>query len=448
VANILNFPKIFPGASVVRLERNYRSTQPVLDVSNAILAEAEEKFDKKLYTLRADGETPRLVRSMSDVSQAGLVLQRVRELARDHPLHDMAVLFRAGYQSYPLELALTKAGIPFRKYGGVRFHEAAHIKDVLALLRLVRNPGDALAWRRAAAHVKGVGEKTCARIAAESMAGDAKALGKRRKKNTQLDELFTELDEVRALGSFQAQFSRILGFYQPILVQLYPDDYPRRQAGLEELSQMAAAYQDLDGFLADLVLDPEEREAPPEEELVLSTVHSAKGLEFAAVLLIDLVEERFPMKRALDKPEDMEEERRLMYVACTRARDSLTLFAPESLWSRYKGVSEPARVSPFVRDVPYACLEVHRETIGGGLRKEQAGRPAVKPMEPPEPDPSIQTPPPEPSNAHGKQDLGMCRHRIFGTGKVLAFLPPNKYQVNFPGFGLKVIIGDYLEMLQ
>ncbi len=178
-------------------------------------------------------------------------------------------------------------------------------------------------------------------------------------------------------------------------------------------------------------------------------MHSAKGLEFSAVLLIDLVEERFPMKRALDKPDDLEEERRLMYVACTRARDSLTLFAPESLYNRFKSVSEPARVSPFVRDVPYSSLDVRRETIGGGLVREGASRAEVKPMPAPRPpaDDFIDEPPPPPAGGMRKQDFGMCRHRIFGQGKVIAFMPPNKYQVNFPGFGLKVIIEDYLEML-
>jgi DNA helicase-2/ATP-dependent DNA helicase PcrA len=451
VANILGFPNIFPGAKVVRLERNYRSTQPILDVSNAILAEAREKFDKRLYTERTAGETPRLIRTMSDVSQAGRVLERIRELRQSYPLHEIAVLFRAGYQSYPLELALTKAGTPFRKYGGVRFHEAAHVKDVLAFLRLVRNPGDALAWRRAAAYIKGVGEKTCNKIALESLAGDEKALDKRKKKNPQLDELFTELDAIRGLKDFQSKLSRVIGFYQPIMVQLFPDDYPRRQAGLEELAQIGAAYKNLDEFLADLVLDPREDDAHPEDELVLTTVHSAKGLEFSAVILIDLVEERFPMKRALDRPDDMEEERRLMYVACTRAKDSLTLFAPECLWSRFKSMSEPARVSPFVRDVPYASLDVYWETIGGGLARESGRAPEIIPLTPPalDPDPGIEPgaqPAASPAIGRGSKDLGMCRHRIFGSGKIVAFLPPNKYQVNFPGFGLKVIIEDYLEM--
>lgn len=448
VANILDFPKIFKDAKLIRLERNYRSTQAILNLTNHILAGAHTKFDKTLVSDRNTGRLPRIVHPLSDQTQAKQVVEEVIKLAKKYPLHDIAVLFRAGYQSYPLEVALSRVGIRYQKYGGLRFHEAAHIKDVLAYLRLTHNPADMVAWRRVFAPIKGIGPKTADRIAKARLTADGKYIAKAMKRFPALRELFDHLDGLRNCSRPGQALERINMFYQPILAELYPDDYPKRQTGLDQLSQIATNYTTIDDFLADLTLDgDQEEEKRKEHALVLSTVHSSKGLEWSAVLIIDLVEDRFPSKRALARPEDMDEERRLLYVACTRAKDSLTMFVPATIFNRFNAVSEPATPSPFIAELPGDCAEMWRETYASGLRQEtqHAGTHAsglngnAAPAEPSE---TV-----SPGPATGTPKLGICRHKIFGQGKIIAQIPPNKYRVNFPGFGLKVIVADYLELL-
>ncbi len=182
VDNILDFPQIFTNTKLVRLEQNYRSVQPVLDLTNSLLAEARTKFDKALFSDRKEGPMPQVVRALSDQSQASLVLDKVVELAKRLPLHEIAVLFRAGYQAFPLEVALKRMGLDYQKFGGIRFHEAAHIKDVLAFLRLAVNPSDMPAWRRVLEPLKGIGPKTADRIARSVLFKDDKYLDTRKKK--------------------------------------------------------------------------------------------------------------------------------------------------------------------------------------------------------------------------------------------------------------------------
>ena len=452
VANILEFPKTFPGTKIIRLERNYRSTQPILDVTNAILAGAQEKFDKTLYTENRDGPAPRLVQTLSDQTQAKQVVDRVIELSRRHPLHEIAVLFRAGYNAFPVEVALNKVGIDYRKYGGMRFHEAAHVKDVLAYLRLIHNPADRIAWARVLEPIKGIGPKTANRLVDALLDGDDKYLNTQKIKRPELAELLAELDLWRASDLRPAAaVEKAVAFYEPVLLAKYPDDYPRRQAGLDQLAQIATDYGALEVFLSDLTLDGDQDEQErPEDTLVLSTVHSAKGLEWNAVLVIDLVEDRFPSKKALQRADTMEEERRLLYVACTRARQSLTLFAPSTVYNRFNGMSEPTTTSPFIRELPAASIELWREGYAGGVKRVggadmAADAPSTERTAPESPDDSTTAAPRAPRTK--PEDMGFCRHRIFGQGKVVAEVPPNKYRVNFPGFGLKVIVGDYLEFL-
>ncbi len=442
VANILEYPKIFEGTKVIRLEQNYRSVQPILTMTNHILANAHTKFDKKLFSDRQSDRLPEIIYSISDQTQARLVVDKVIELSRKYLLHEIAVLFRAGYQSYHLEVALTRIGIKYQKYGGIRFHEAAHVKDVICYLRLVLNSHDTMAWQRALEHIKGVGPKTVAKIyEAMHTDGGETYLGKMRKKHAELDDLLNELDAIRATpGKPSATIDRVMAFYQPILTQKYPDDYPKRQAGLEQLSQIAANYSDLETFLGDLSLDGDpDEEKRKDNALVLSTVHSSKGLEWKAVLIIDCVEDRFPSKKSLNRPEDLEEERRLMYVACTRAMDSLHLFVPKTIYNRYNGVSDPALPSPFVLELPNHTFERLQEAYSGGLERKRRERP-----------PSMAAPRDMEKSSTTTTDpgsLGFCRHKIFGKGKIIARVEPNKYRINFPGFGLKVIIEDYVELI-
>ncbi|MBG0789294.1 MAG: ATP-dependent helicase [Desulfovibrionaceae bacterium] len=447
VANILEFPKIFKGTKIVRLEKNYRSVQPILDLTNEILHGASVKFDKNLYSDLKSDRLPEVVYPISDRTQARLVVDRIIELSKKYMLHDIAVLFRAGYQSFPLEVALTRIGIDYQKFGGIRFHEAAHIKDVLACIRLVLNPHDRLAWQRAMEHIKGVGPKTVAKLYAAMHTKDPKSekyLANMISKHEPLKELLRELDMLRAMPPKPgAILESLLAFYQPVLMEKYPDDYPKRQAGLEQLSQIAAGYSDLETFIGDLSLDGDpDEEKRKENAVVLSTVHSAKGLEWSAVILIDLVEDRFPSRKAMQRAEDLEEERRLMYVACTRAKECLSLFVPSSVFNRASGMSEPTLPSPFVTELPDTAYDRLNESYGGGLEKRRASVSL--------PSPSAATVTDDGAPARHKADpkkLGFCKHKIFGKGKIIAFIEPNKYRVNFPGFGLKVIIGDYLELL-
>ena len=472
VRNILDFPKLFPGTRVIRLEENYRSTQPVLDVANAVLAPASEGFRKNLFTTKENTpKTPRvrLVRPMSDLTQANVVAARVEELLDRYQAKEIAVLFRAGYQSYHLEVALSKRGIKFRKYGGLRYAEAVHVKDVVAFVRLAINPLDMPSFERVAGLSKGVGTKTAEKIYHVAAQGDFDAL---RKACTKYPDLWSDmllLDKLREHNLTPAALiEMVIEHYTPRLQAIFPDDWPRRQQGLSELAHIASAYTDLEQFVADLSLETPEDDADEFDEagrVVLSTIHSSKGLEWDAVILLDLVEDRFPSRHALVRPEDFEEERRLMYVACTRAREDLELFVPATLYSRQNGGNEPATPSPFVRELPFSALEEWQEGYTGRISKRStsfAGDPAFSrpsldiPRELANPNAGRVKgvfPPPVIPEAKGNRaaskggaGCGYCGHKVFGRGKIVEQLPPDKCRVNFPGFGLKVILSAFLTL--
>ena len=460
VRNILDFPKLFPGTRVIRLEENYRSTQPVLDVANAVLAPASEGFRKNLFTTKENTpKTPRvrLVRPMSDLTQANVVAARVEELLDRYQAKEIAVLFRAGYQSYHLEVALSKRGIKFRKYGGLRYAEAVHVKDVVAFVRLAINPLDMPSFERVAGLSKGVGTKTAEKIYHVAAQGDFDAL---RKACTKYPDLWSDmllLDKLREHNLTPAALiEMVIEHYTPRLQAIFPDDWPRRQQGLSELAHIASAYTDLEQFVADLSLETPEDDADEFDEagrVVLSTIHSSKGLEWDAVILLDLVEDRFPSRHAL------------VYVACPRAREDLELFVPATLYSRQNGGNEPATPSPFVRELPFSALEEWQEGYTGRISKRStsfAGDPAfsrpsldiprelanpnagrVKGVFPP---PVIPEAKGDRAASKGGAGCGYCRHKVFGRGKIVEQLPPDKCRVNFPGFGLKVILSAFLTL--
>ena len=511
VHNILDFPKLFHNTRIIRLEENYRSVQPVLDIANCLLANTTEGYRKHLFSRRpAPSEAAvTLYRPLSDLTQAQLAARRVEEMLATVPAREIAVLFRSGYQSYHLELELNKRGIGFRKYGGLRYAEAAHVKDVMAFARLVSNPLDLPSFDRIAALSRGIGPKTSRKLFALAGGGDEAALKKACSRWPDFLENMALINELRMTGPRPEEvIGRILEHYRPKMEELFPDDWPRRLQGLEEMSTIASSYEDLQLFIADISLDNPE-EAPEEEDgdqkITLSTVHSAKGLEWSAVLIIDLVEDRFPSRHALVRPEDFEEERRLMYVACTRAKDTLDLFVPLSLYSRSSGGQEPASPSPFVRELPSDILDEIYENYGGALtrrRIKEAPQPAPAFggssqnrrrswhwNEEGEEEPSFSSrrkreeddwPPrdrdfepvprsredaddaymaavrdavrngrtldEDPDQKPAKKKLGFCRHRLFGRGKIVEEIPPDKYRVNFPGLGLKIILADYLTL--
>jgi DNA helicase-2/ATP-dependent DNA helicase PcrA len=351
--NILDFPEQFPGATVVTLEQNYRSTQPILDVTNELISRAAERFTKNLWTRREGGEAPWLVAARDEEEQTRFVVDRVLELHEEGvPLREIAVLFRAGYMSAALEIELANRKIPFEKWGGLKFLEAAHVKDVLAFLRVLENPRDEVSWYRVFMLLPGVGDAT-ARAAIEVMAEhawDPDALARyapparAAAAHGALLALVAEL-RARQLGeeSVGAEIARVRRFYDAILRERYDRPEPRL-SDLDQLQAIAGGYPDRAAFLSTLALEPPSATQDlagasrgEDDLLVLSTAHSAKGKEWDAVFLIWAVDGWFPMARALGDDEETDEERRLMYVALTRARHHLSVVYPLNAYSSRRG---------------------------------------------------------------------------------------------------------------
>ncbi len=331
VENILSFEARF-GAAVVTLEDNYRSTQPVLDAANALLAEAGRQYRKELRSLKGEGPKPRLVTVADDAGQAGYVVARVLEAREEGTdLKRQAVLFRSSHHSDVLELELVKRNIPYVKYGGLKFLEAAHVKDVLAVLRWADNPRNRVAAWRALQLIPGVGPKGAERAwtAFEASSHRWAAL---KSASKAFDALVSGLAD--PLTPWPGQMQRVREWYAPIMERLY--DAPEVRAGdLLQLERIAATCGAREPFLTELALDPPQASGDlagephlDEDTLVLSTVHSAKGQEWDAVYLLNVTDGSFPNEFATGKPEAIEEERRLLYVAMTRAKTKLELIAP------------------------------------------------------------------------------------------------------------------------
>ncbi|MBX6333562.1 MAG: ATP-dependent helicase, partial [Gemmatimonadaceae bacterium] len=351
IRNILDFPNHFPGATVITLERNYRSTQPILDVTNTLISRARERYTKQLWTERREGERPLLVTARDEEEQTRYVVDRVLELHEaGTPLREIAVLFRAGYMSAALEIELTNRKIAFEKWGGLKFLEAAHVKDVLAFLRILENPRDEVSWYRVLLLLPGVGDAT-ARAALEAIAArgwDPRALAafspppRARAAHAALVAL---LDALHTLGErspehpVPAEIELLRHVYDDILRERYDNPDPRL-ADLDQLQRIAASFPSRAAFLAELALEPpsatQDLAGPSgtsDDALGLSTVHSAKGREWDAVFIITAVDGCFPLSRAMRTTEELEEERRLMYVAMTRARHHLTVVYPMNAYS-------------------------------------------------------------------------------------------------------------------
>ncbi len=352
--NILDFPKQFAGATVVTLEQNYRSTQPILNVTNTLISRAEERFTKNLWTDRSGNELPWLVAARDEQQQTQFVVDRILELHEEGtPLGKIAVLFRAGYMSADLEIELTNRKIPFEKWGGLKFLEAAHVKDVLAFLRILENPRDEVSWYRILLLLPGIGDAT-ARAAIDTMAtaawestafGRYKPPPRARAAHAALVELLDALRSAPVLDHAQvaADIGRVRILYDNILRERY-DRVEPRIADLDQLQVIAAGYPDRAAFLSALALEPPQatQDLPggtreDEDALVLSTAHSAKGKEWDAVFVIWAVDGWFPSARCLNNDEETEEERRLMYVALTRARNYLSVTYPLNAYSSRRG---------------------------------------------------------------------------------------------------------------
>ncbi len=352
--NILEFPKQFAGATVVALEQNYRSTQPILSVTNTLISRAAERFTKNLWTERTGGEAPWLVTARDEQQQTQFVVDRILELHEEGtPLREIAVLFRAGYMSADLEIELTNRKIPFEKWGGLKFLEAAHVKDVLAFLRIIENPRDEVSWYRLLLLLPGIGDAT-ARAAIDAMASaawESTAFGRysppprARAAHAALVGLLDGLRSGPTQDEAQvaADIARVRLLYDNILRERY-DKVEPRLADLDQLQTIAAGYPDRAAFLSALALEPpqatQDLATGTREEndcLILSTAHSAKGKEWDAVFVIWAVDGWFPSARCLNDDEETEEERRLMYVALTRARNHLSVSYPLNAYSSRRG---------------------------------------------------------------------------------------------------------------
>ncbi|MCC6736148.1 MAG: ATP-dependent helicase [Bauldia sp.] len=345
VRNILDFPAAFsPPASVVTLDRNYRSTQPILAAANAVIGLAAERFTKNLRSDRRSDERPELVTVRDEADQARFIVERIldnREVGT--VLKAQAVLFRTSSHSAPLELELTRRNIPFVKFGGLKFLEAAHVKDMLAVLRFAENPRDRIAGFRLLQLLPGFGPKTAESVL-DVIAGAPDATAAARDLPAPRGaadwapfvDLFCGL---RGSGAaWPADIDAVRRWYQPHLERLY-EDAEVRASDLVQLEQIAAGFPSRERFLTDLTLDPpdatSDESGPPtkdEDYLILSTIHSAKGQEWKAVFLLNGVDGCIPSDLGTGTSEDIEEERRLLYVAMTRAKDRLSIVLPQRFY--------------------------------------------------------------------------------------------------------------------
>ncbi len=371
--NIMDFPKLFPDTRIIKLEENYRSLQGILDLSNQVISQAAEKYTKALFTRRSGEVRPILIRAEDEHMQSRFVAQRILELREEGvDLDQIAVLFRSSFHSFDLELELQRCDIPFIKRGGFKFIETAHIKDALAHLRVIANPVDAVSWLRVLLLLKGIGQRKAHQLIETLVASGqphqhlaaAAAAGK-----GNIEALNRLVKLLQGLGDETArpgdQLAAVLDYYLPLMRDAYPDDYPKRERDLEHFQTIAERYRSLRSMLADMALEPPNDSigdvlaVTPEEGLVtLSTIHSAKGLEWKVVFLIWAADGRFPAPQSAD-PESLEEERRLMYVAGTRARDELYISYPIRMFDRSLGYVM-GRVSRFLEDLAPEILPAAR----------------------------------------------------------------------------------------
>jgi DNA helicase-2/ATP-dependent DNA helicase PcrA len=344
--HMLEFPERFPGARVVTLDRNYRSTPAILASANAMMAEAGEGYAKQLWSTRPEGARPQLVTCVDETAQSAMVCEAVLEQReRGVALREQAVLFRTGHHSDGLELELARRNIPFVKFGGLKFLESAHVKDLLALVRILENPSDELAWHRVLGLVDGVGPATTRRLVEELGVAEAAALARLLGDDCPRFPAAAAADLAglrAALGDCAgddlapaAQVERLALACRTLFARRYPTTASVRLTDLGHLQTLAADYTSRSRFLAELTLDPPsstgDLAGPPhldDDYLVLSTIHSAKGGEWRVVHVIHVSDGNIPSDMALSSPEEVEEERRLLYVALTRARDTLVVSYP------------------------------------------------------------------------------------------------------------------------
>ena len=336
--NIMDFPKIFNDCKITRLEQNYRSTQNILNLTNEIIANAKEKFTKTLFSDITGGDKPCYITPFDTYEQAKFIAKEIEDLHKSGiKLSKIAVLFRSSFHSNELELEVKSRHIPYEKFGGIKFTETAHLKDLIAILRITFNHLDFISWVRVLKWFEGVGEKTAINIASSISENGSDYEGlvsdkfTSKKFGTDLKNLYdllinlkrSDIDPIK-------QIERIVEYYKPHFEMLYDDNW-RRVADLDSIVELAHKYEKLEPFLTDVTLDPpqssNQSDEDDEDKLVLSTIHSSKGLEWDTVFVIGLNNGYMPSARSMDTIEAIEEERRLFYVAATRAETKLYILS-------------------------------------------------------------------------------------------------------------------------
>lgn len=447
--NMFDFSSHFPDARAITLEENYRSTQPVLSFTNAIMERASDKFTKCLYTKRTGGELPKVIDTGTEPEQAMFVCRTIKEqIDQGRSLSDFAVLFRAGYHSFELEAELARQSIRYVKFGGFKFLESAHIKDFLAHLRVVINRDDTVSWVRILRLVKNVGRGKSQAIIRwmqdnripPAKIGQWPGAGKKDGGLKNLSQLISDLAKKGITPKKAAE--KVMEYYVPVLKTKF-DDYPKRQRELEQLIPMAGRYSKLRGFLDDLVLEPPTSSAdinPGEiaESLTLSTIHSAKGLEWPVVLIIWIMEGRFPPSRAYNNTMVLEEERRLMYVAATRAKDRLIMCYPgresANFWPAWGngGNNSTKGMSSFIQGLPEELVSYE----SAGIQKKIPVRPHRRKTSP-----TLKAPE---NSSYGGISMGdRVNHPAFGAGVVSKFIADDKVEVLFRKAGRKLLHLEY-----
>jgi DNA helicase-2/ATP-dependent DNA helicase PcrA len=361
--NIMNFPKSFKNVKIIKLEENFRSTPQILNFANRLYEGAIQKYDKVLFSRKGSGDLPMILAAASTELQSQFIIEKILDLHESGiPLSEMAVLFRSSFFSFDLEIALSKANIPFQKFGGIKFIETAHIKDILAILRIVLNPKDVVCWFRVLLLHEGVGPKTAQRILDALAEGrislqhnpeslDGKLVGEK------LFPLFKLIYTLRTKEmTMLDKVELAVEYYYPIFRDKY-DDFNKRKKDIDIFLNIASNYRTLESLLSDMAIEPPldsvselGEEDKQDEFLTLSTIHSAKGLEWHSVFIIHAVDGFFPSTRSAESLDQLEEERRLLYVAATRAKQNLIITYPMHIFDRESGttLSKPSR---FLNDV-------------------------------------------------------------------------------------------------
>ena len=366
--NILDFPKLFEGTEIIKLEQNYRSTQNILKLTNTIISKAKEKYAKTLFSNIESPIVPALICAKDTQMEADFICQRILELLdEDVNLSDICVLARNARMSYALEIELSKRAIPYQKFGGPKFMETAHVKDIVSHLRVIINPDDIISLNRILLLLKGVGATTVNNIIPiikGNLNPNIKLLPSN--KTTSLVPLLKTLENLRSQISMRKPsdiVEDVIEYYRPILKDKY-DDYNKREKDLDHFQYLSEQYSNLEDFISDMALEPPDasvegmyKRNSDDEALTISTIHSAKGLEWDSVFIIGAVDGRFPSAYSFNSAEEMDEELRLMYVATTRAKNNLYITYPVDMYdySMNMVLSKPSR---FLNGIPDDILEV------------------------------------------------------------------------------------------